>query len=345
MKKNVQIYSSLLCGFLSFGSLAFAESEAIEHHEVSEKIGFAKEKSDSIWQQILSTQYSKENLSEIEGPGFFGTPKLLCSKFVSKTFVTEPGDNDKMQEGRSKLIHGMGTVIRAKWVPVSHNAPYRFTGIFESGAEQVLARFSLAKPPTIDMAKPVNNNFTPGMGLKVLLDGRDSLNIMAMKSLDGQKEQNIFEHTFTNVLPPPASGIVSYLLSRSFTGGLNQLGAVDPNPLVLPLKHLASLDSRGNLVDKPFEPFRINFKPTAAAKALMHEATLKDDFRNVLAGKGEGVVLYEIWVSTADSKTEWHVGSLEGTSGFVASQYGDEVLRFKHHTIVKDRAGKPHTEL
>ena len=53
-------------------------------------------------------------------------------------------------------------------------------------------------------AKPSFGSFQPGAGLKILIDGRPSVNFLIMPSLDGQgNDLNVFSHGYTNVLEPP----------------------------------------------------------------------------------------------------------------------------------------------
>ena len=71
--------------------------------------------------------------------------------------------------GRRKYIHSVGNVGKVKFV-AAEGSPY--TGAF-AGNDNVLIRFSSAK----GLAP---GSFTPGFGIKFMLDGRKSSNFVAM---------------------------------------------------------------------------------------------------------------------------------------------------------------------
>lgn len=56
---------------------------------------------------------------------------------------------------------------------------------------------SVASPPDPEVL-----NLRPGMGLKILRDGMDSANLVAMYSVAGQASWNFFENDFSNFIPP-----------------------------------------------------------------------------------------------------------------------------------------------
>mmetsp|Transcript_9411 Transcript_9411/g.11525 ORF Transcript_9411/g.11525 Transcript_9411/m.11525 type:complete len:86 (-) Transcript_9411:493-750(-) len=61
------------------------------------------------------------------------------------------------------------------------------------GADAGYVRFSVAKP-----VNPIWPNMAPGMGVKLLRDGADSANFVAMYSVDGQDDLNFFANDFVN---------------------------------------------------------------------------------------------------------------------------------------------------
>jgi hypothetical protein len=77
---------------------------------------------------------------------------------------------------RSKYIHTEGTIATVK---LSSTGSHPFTGIFK-GADHGIVRLSYAAEPNVK-----DKNTTPGMGLKFLIDGMDSVNLVAMYSVDG----------------------------------------------------------------------------------------------------------------------------------------------------------------
>jgi len=97
---------------------------------------------------------------------------------------------------RNKTIHAQGVVSKIEWVS-SGNHPY--TGMFK-GADTGYIRMSIAKPE--DTKTP---NLAPGMGVKLLRDGVDSANFVAMYGVDGQDSLNWFANDFSNHIPNPHS--------------------------------------------------------------------------------------------------------------------------------------------
>ena len=90
---------------------------------------------------------------------------------------------------RTKYIHSVGTHGKVKFVPKSN----KYTGIFK-GANHGIVRFSSAAKPDANGGQPL----APGMGLKFLRDGKDSANLVAMFSVEGQpNDWNFFSNDFT----------------------------------------------------------------------------------------------------------------------------------------------------
>lgn len=290
----------------------FAES-------VEEKLT-AQQKSDELWQKIVQTKY--DALPKFQGVGFSDTLNLLSSDYVAKAFSHH---GDQMIEGRPKLIHTLGIVARVEWISLKDFHP--FTGLFASGAKYGFVRFSLAKPPS-------QTHCVPGMGLKLFVDNHQSRNLMAMYSLDEQEGHHIFANPLSNVLEEPAFSLTSYLLKRSFSKALKKLGDHHGSPLILRTNHMAEIAENGEMITAIKAPYRLLFVPTKQAQDLMTDKGLEEGFREQLAGKGNNAILYTILASSLEDgqeSTVYPIGYLRTTSDFVASQYADEQLFFKHH--------------
>jgi hypothetical protein len=215
-----------------------------------------------------------------------------------------------MPEGRAKIIHPLGVTAPVVWRP-SANA---YTGIFQTGGVG-LARLSLAGDPDV-------LGFTPGMGLKILVDGRPSVNLQVMYSLDGQGEnKNFFQNTFSNNIPAPKSLLLKPL---AFLFSL-----VKNPPTYLPVVHFASVTDKGLRIESPLAPYSLHFRPHADVANLFPSKS-DQDFRNQLATLQAGTVLYEIWAKRTKSAKATFIGELELADAFVASQYQDQQLFFQH---------------
>ncbi len=148
----------------------------------------ACEKLERLWDNIMNdTSYGTypNKVSMLMG---------LMSESLEPSFTTM---GDVFVNGRRKLIHSVGVVGKVVFTPTSIGAVTGYTGCFQ-GAHYGLIRLSSAVQPEIRLP------LTPGFGLKFLRDGRDSANVLAMPSVDGQPDNwNFFAHAFTTTVPDP----------------------------------------------------------------------------------------------------------------------------------------------
>jgi hypothetical protein len=126
------------------------------------------------------------------------------------------------------------------------------------------------------------------------------------------------------------------MMQRIFRKAAVAFGAKDPDPTHLTVEHLAEIQVDGTAVVTPKAPYRLIFKPTVAAGALMKDATVDTDFRKNLASYPVGQVMYDVYAvdegeSADDLSANKLVGHLIPTSKIVASSYGDEKLNFQHN--------------
>ena len=167
-----------------------------------------------------------------------------------------PGDELPWEEGifedgtRYKYIHTVGTVGRVQWRDLGGH-PY--TGIF-AGASSGFVRLSQANEPS-----PPAPGTAPGMGLKFLRDGRDSANLVAMYSVDGQDSWNFFKNNFTNHI---AAGSLALLpVSIKFSEATNYIQQVG-------LSEWASHAEDGTAASTPTFPFMLRFRPSGEVPVL-----------------------------------------------------------------------------
>lgn len=304
--------SQLVLSFcLVLPSFAFAHSENQS----------AEAKQKALWQNIVESSY-KTQLPDITSPGAWDALSLLSADFDSKAFSH---DGDQMIEGRAKLIHSFGTTALVSFV-ADDCSP--FTGVF-SGALFGLVRISLAVPP-VDGSTP---KLVPGLALKFFVDGKASLNVMAMPSLDGQSEKNIFAHSYTTNVAVPEWSFTGWLIEQRFASALGYVGQSDGNPRSLSLDEMAKVTSSGENVSTPLAPFALSFEPTKELRDLF-ETRSEDDFRARLEGHGAAIALFDVWAhESVDAPREIHIGKIWATSDFMASSYGDKTLFFKHPPV------------
>lgn len=270
----------------------------------------AKEKRLLLWQEIEKSQYDLENPPSVPSPGI-AFLKLLLPPYLKKTFDY---NSDLLPLGREKLIHAAGSVAKISFVPIDRSvADLGYTGIYKSGAIG-LARFSLAIPDKNGAS------YTPGIALKFLIDGRESKNIFAMFSLDGQgQNRNPFAHDLTTKINGPSSFILK-ILSKSF-----EL-AKGSDPTILRVDHLADFTARGEKIIDSKGPKSLILK--SIQKDIIPENST-DDFRIQLNQlKPFETPLFTVYAQVENE--EIAIGFISLDSKFIPSAFGDKNLFFQH---------------
>jgi hypothetical protein len=281
----------------------------------------ACQKADSMWaNKIVPSRYGQ--LPPLTTPGVFDFLKLATNSFSLKALTAE---GDELEDGHRKLIHAFGAEARLRLV-IGTDGSSDYTGIFKSGAECVIGRFSLASKPTADRS-------IPALALKIFIGGdQPSVNLHLMHSVDGQAGHNFFSQTFSNILPP-ARSLPARLLGSVFERSAETFGAKDTNPGRLTLEHLAGTLPDGTRILVPKAPYQLLFKPTVQARALMQDDSDQADFRLKLTEFPVGQAVYDIYTlaegsSTADARL---LGQLLLAAPIISSRYGDEKLSFRHN--------------
>jgi len=144
----------------------------------------------------LMTQSRYDVLPDIS-PDFQSVSRFVNREAMSEAFLNDADERNVPLQAAIKPIHGEGISAPIEFVPVSNF----YTGIFKTGGVGIL-RLSRAT---------ASDPFTPGLALKLLVDGDSSVNFHAMYSLDGQKEPNFFKNTFTTHVAPPKRFLLKIL--------------------------------------------------------------------------------------------------------------------------------------
>ncbi|OGR02196.1 MAG: hypothetical protein A2511_07275 [Deltaproteobacteria bacterium RIFOXYD12_FULL_50_9] len=282
----------------------------------------ACQKADSMWNdKIIPTIYG--DLPALTAPGVLDLFSLAKTCFTIRSLTN---DSDELDVGHRKLVHAWGAEARFRFV--SSKSARGYTGIYESGSDCVIGRLSMA-------TKPTKTTTVPALALKFFISGHTSENLHIMNSTSGQESHNFFEMPFSNIIPPPDS-FAKRLMLKLFRKAAVAYGAKDPDPTHLTVEHLAKIQVDGTAVVTPKSPYRLVFKPTMAAGALMKDATVDTDFRQNLARYPIDQVMYDVYAmdegeSADDLPVNKLVGHLIPTSNIVASSYGDEKLNFRHN--------------
>ena len=264
-----------------------------------------EEKLGLLWNQIDGSQWNE--LPALNNQGWSSLLKNIGALFsLNKSF---DHTSDEIPEGRPKFIHTYGSVVQVSFVPTEST---QFSGMYAKGA-MGLARLSLA-------ASPEAIPYTPGMAIKFLVDGKPSVNLHVMNSLNGQDDNwNFFEKTFSNKIDP-AEGFVLKILEKVFERARKPAND-------LPVDHLARIYQDGSQVDSVVAPERLLFKPTANVRSMIDPSS-RADFREHLNSIPAGTKLYGVYGVLRGKQTK--IGHIVTESEMVSSQYADKTLFFQH---------------
>lgn len=282
----------------------------------------AGEKADWLWETLIGTTAYRATTrpdlaiaSPLEMLKVAGPRRTLAWTLDNQT--------DVMAADRPKIIHTHGTVAV---IDVEIDDHSLFTGALAPspvGGGVGLLRMSLAAPPTGKKA------VIPGFGLKLLVDGAPSLDLLAMNHTVGQgRDINLFSNTFTHDLSHEHSELrpPQRIMQRFFT-------RVSSQPRRLTIDHFAATSADGSVIAEPRRPARLVFRPHVDVRRVFRGAA-DYDYRDTLARIAAGTCLYDI--VAVDGKDEIDIGRIRLRGPFVASAGGDRLF-FRHVQDPADR--------
>ncbi|HBD96306.1 MAG: hypothetical protein A2015_15395 [Spirochaetes bacterium GWF1_31_7] len=270
----------------------------------------ALEKQNLLWRQIESSEYTS---LPTKGVSPFDIFKLFQVKYLTPTITHQ---SDEMPLNRKRLIHSYGSVAKIQYTPSAGSAQY--TGLFKSVLHGIIRASVVQYNP---------DNLQPGIALKFLIDGKPSLNTVALHTIDGQgKNYNYFAYPLSNIIPPPKSSLMMSILNV-FTKAA-QVFNPDGSALKVSLKPFAEINADGSIESNPIGPEQIFFYP---ATGTAEDSNDNRDFRLKLNELSEGSKLFDVFVKPADETTGLIlIGEINLESRFIASKYGDEKIFFQH---------------
>ena len=136
--------------------------------------------------------------------------------FLQDANLSFDAKGDTMPEGRVKMTHPRGVVMKVAFRPTSHN----YTGIFR-GAKHGILRVS-----DVVRTDPEVPQTSPGFGIKFLRDGMDSADGVAMFSLDGQSSFNFFENRWSTHLNEPLNECARETIGKKLAEVTDHVGAM-----------------------------------------------------------------------------------------------------------------------
>jgi hypothetical protein len=344
MNYKVLAITVALCGLnLSYagssqGKNPYSNTNAPENYD---KLS-ACDKQDTLWQNIESSKHKV--LPEYSKLGLFQVVGLATQPIYKKV----SDQTDFAPKGWKKHIHKRGAVAKVKFTPIGSH-PY--TGVFK-GAECALIRLSLTYKPVKSEKRKIRDHtrkgvhyryintkskaVAPGLAFKVLRDNIPSANISALYTLSGQAEDyNFFAKPLSNIVPAgPSFGekVIHKIFSK-----------VAKYPEELKMKSMATYNHKGEKETNPVEPRQIFF----VANSELSFSSDFHDIRNDFLGIKTNTVLYKVYALPTSDKYKSYskyriqdipsyvkesqlIGEITTTSNFVASEFGDTELFFKH---------------
>lgn len=268
-----------------------------------------------VWEAIKKDPYPADKLP---------TKGVITSalKLVWGRFSLRPTFDDTLdvRPARNKTFHKWGTSVAVRWEPVQQGitgalltqanaADHPYTGVFKEGTVGI-ARLSLG-------LGNIKKLWAPGIGLKLFVDGKPSVNIHAIPKDGGQPTQNFMAATLdTKINPTPLDGFLKW--------------STKADPTHRKTDHVAAVTAEGEAVENPKSPFRLEFRPNQKIDYRGTPDWGVEDFRTSLARIPAGTVIYEVWAVGAEGEEAKHIGNIRTESEFVASDFQDRRFHFKH---------------
>lgn len=270
----------------------------------------ADEKLELLWSQIKADPYPDGALPH-KVPGPWGRRKLFSVGFNKGSFLIE---SDELPEDRPKLVHTFGTTAR---VALKITSPQAYTGFFQAGGA-ALMRASDATG---------GGKFLPSLALKFFVDGRPSVNLLALPTQPHPpSDPRFFASAYANATLP-ATSFDAKMVQRSFQKTAEALGGKRLYAVYLPLHNVASVRRDGSSPSKAEVPDRVELHPAKEAAAAWVSTP---DWRSSLAKIPVGTKIFDVRASPSIDADATPLGEVWLEAPFVASRYGDERLFFQH---------------
>ena len=319
----------ILVGTISFYALSSPDTApdihkfripAAENYEMLS----ACEKQEILWNNVMGSVY--KDLPDYQKLGLGQLMRMAKQELEIK------GSRhlDFAPAGWIKYLHRRGVLAKVKIVPTNT----KYSGVFQ-GADCALLRLSLTYKTA--GSKPV----APGMALKILRDKTYSANISALVSLDGQKKDfNFFQNPMSHIVP------LGKNMGQKLVHGVFDNISAYPEELLI--DDLASIDSAGRTIKNVVSPRQIFFVPNKGLGFSSEEHDVRNDFLSI----PQGTVVYQIYALAEKPKdfdySEYsdenakdflakseHIADIVTTSEFLASEFSDDGIFFRHQLRYK----------
>ncbi|CAE7707187.1 unnamed protein product [Symbiodinium pilosum] len=271
-----------------------------EYKPYEELTGQQKQK--LLWNRI------SQNTTAGRYPAALSVLTGLMGESVQVSFESQ---SDIFPGSRIKYIHSVGAVAPINWESLTS----KYGGLFGSGSENGFVRFSSA-------AEPGKSGFTPGIGLKLLRDGRTSSNFVAMPSLDGQpcEESNFFSRDFTTHIKPPSNFGLKLIAQKFWQASYC--------PLMVGTSDFAD-GQKGKF------PFELVLRPVVKVECPCEDYA--QCLKNLESDLMPGQAVFDVYAIEKPGAAEELIGKIRiGEHAPTTTTFGDEQLFFKHQYMEDD---------
>jgi hypothetical protein len=283
----------------------------------------AEKKREWIWEEgIKKSQYS-----ELPAHQDIKIVQMMMSCLKPKM---EHG-SDFIPEKWKKPIHRRAVVAKVRYIP---EAGQPFAGLFAEGGSGLL-RTSLTYTPE-------KRGVAPGMALKIFRDGKPSIDASFLTGLDSQGQNyNFFTKTFSNYVPESKSTgarLVAWIFSRvsrptNFISVQHFSEGRGPAPHQVFLKASSEI----HFAEQPARDVRLDFMGLRSGTTVLE----------VFARSQERGLDFEEFTeekSRAYEAQAVKIGRIVMESEFIASDFGDDQLFFRHERALAPAAEKTVTQ-
>lgn len=275
-----------------------------------------------------------EIYSNTQNQGFYDIFTSLKLLFQSN-MPTFSHIGDGLPPGRKKLTHSEGVAATCEIEFFKDSNKY--TGLFsEVKLKNAIIRFSTAKNYSTWLwkknAKNAYDNFVPGVAIKVLIDGRHSINTQCMSCSMGQTSYNFFKETFTT----------SFDIGENESFVINKLGErfseVSKYVTSIGFKEWSQYKSDGSQVKGEISyPFRLDFIANEDVKKMFKDDYSEaNDFKTILKSLEPGTPIFTIFAIDKPGCAPVKIGSITLSSTPTTSKFGDRNLFFRHSKVEDD---------
>ena len=298
----------------------YLSSDAYQAHTAAEKLTM-------LWDLMVpnSVEDGPQDIQYVEFPE-------LMEHSAGASFK----DGDELPRAKdTKSNHSQGVHAKVKWVPVAETIEdLGYTGIYSTGSEQVILRFSETTSLT-----DTSTGLLPSVAIKFLIDGGASQNLVAMPSFHSSSSWNFFKAPMNTRVPPLDETDDKCLFDTIIT----HFVATSTTPYATAVGHIAANNTDGSVVETAdvMLPWELSFRAPQVIidKTPDVKSTTENWYDQVKKVASNGETILNVWAKTdPEDDDSWkHIANLDLASDLVTSLFGDQRLYFQHARFGNDK--------